>query len=491
MIILKPGFELQVITGGSVDIQVNTSWVDQIPGTPITFIPGDQSLLIDAPGTTIAVDGPPAAPPGIFRNVKDFTAYNAGGAPEQVTIKVFDGTFASTKYSFNLPPGYTIHYNDFHDWETIDDQGRILVTGGAVIVVGSINISAGTTSNLATAFTFSNSNGISFGLNNSTITGSYAFNLSAGTTSNNFSAITFGNTNGISFGLDGSTVTASVSSGLSNINVSAGTTSNNLSAVTFSNSNNVSFGLNGSVITASANAVSSQGSINFSAGTTSNNLSAITFANSNGVSFGLNGSTMTGSVLGVGTVSMFSQDADFVTHFAVSQAALSLQKLSLAMNLRATECALIADFRGFSNSSGAVTVSHGVYTLSGETASLASSASRVFSWTSGSNTAVSSQFGGASGTRYRTIGVNYSMTPGDYLFGYAISTANGNDVSVFGRAAMNIVGVYDGIEEDTFLNGVSAAAVGALPSSVVATDTGYVRTGFSALRQPGIILIGT
>ena len=83
------------------------------------------------------------------------------------------------------------------------------------------------------------------------------------------------------------------------------------------------------------------------------------------------------------------------------------------------------------------------------------------------------------------------MTPGDYLLGYAVVTANGNDVSVFGRAAMNIVGTYDGIEEDTFLNGLSVAAVGALPVSVVATDTGYVRTGFSAMRQPGIILLGT
>jgi hypothetical protein len=495
MIILKPGYELQVITGGSQDIEVNVSWVDQIPpaspNLPITFIPGGQSLAIDSVGTTVVVDGPPVVPPGIFRNVKDFTAFNAGGAPEQVTVKVFDGSFASTKYSFNLPPGYTIHYDDFHDWETIDDQGRILVTGGAIIMVGSIAISAGPNVDLGTAFTFSNSNGVSFGINNSTITGSYAFNLSAGTTSNNLQAVTFGNANGISFGLNGSTVTASYNSGLSNINVSAGTTSNNLSAITFSNSNNVSFGLNGSVLTASATVVSSQASINFSGGTTSNNLSAITFANSNGVSFGLNGSTMTGSVLGVGTVSMFSQDADFVTHFPVSQAALSLQKLSLAMNLRATECAIIADFRGLSNSSGAVTISHGVYTLSGETASLASSASRVFSWTSGSDTANSAVFGGASGTRYRTLGVNYSMTPGDYLFGYAISTANGNDVSVFGRAAMNIVGVYDRIEEDTFLNGISTSSVAALPTSVVATDTGYVRTGFSALRQPGILLIGT
>jgi hypothetical protein len=456
VIILTPSYVLQVVTGGSQPIEVNASWVDQIPAAgpnlPITFDPDPANFIIDGPGTTVVVDGPAPLPVGIRRNIKDFTAFNAGVVAEQVTVQVFDGTIASTKYSFLLPPGYTIHYDDFHDWQTIDDQGRIMVTGGTVAIIGSINVSAGTTSNLATNYVFSNSNNVSFGLNASTITASVfaltAINLSAGTTSNNLTAVTFSNSNGVSFGLNGSTLTASVASGLSNINVSAGTTSNNLSA--------------------------------------------ITFGNSNGVSFGLNGSTMTGSIIGVGTVSMFSQDADFVTHFPIAQAALSLQKMSLAMNLRATELAIIADFGGLSNSSGAVTVSHGIYTLSGETASLASSATRLFSWTSGNNTADTGQFGGASGTRYRTLGVNYSMTPGDYLLGWAVLTANAvQSINIFGRAGMNIVGTYDEIEEDTFLCGVSTSSIAVLPNSIAATDTGYVRTGFSALRQPGVILIGT
>ena len=124
-------------------------------------------------------------------------------------------------------------------------------------------------------------------------------NVSAGTTSNYVSAVTFSNANGVSFGLNGSTITASVSpggGGLTNINVSAGTTSNNLSNVVFSNSNNVSFGLNGSTVTATATVASTQGSINLSAGTTSNLASAFTFNNSNGVSFGLNASTITATV---------------------------------------------------------------------------------------------------------------------------------------------------------------------------------------------------
>jgi hypothetical protein len=286
-----------------------------------------------------------------------------------------------------------------------------------------------------------------------------------------------------------SVITASV---VANINVSAGTTSNNLTAVTFSNSNGVSFGLNGSVVTASVAAVSSQGSINFSAGTTSNNLSAITFSNSNGISFGLNGSTMTASVVApAGTISCFSQDADFVTNFNAGQAVFSLQKLSLPMNLLATQLVVLADFLGSSALSDAVTISHAVYSLSGATASLVSSGSRAFSWVSGSATTASSLYGGASGTRYRTMGVSYAMTPGDYVFGWWVSTANGVIVRPFGRMAANVVGAFDGVETSYFLNGSSVSTVNAFPASVAVTDTGYARTGFSALLQPGVILIGT
>lgn len=87
-------------------------------------------------------------------------------------------------------------------------------------LISAVNLSAGTTSNNLSAFVFSNSNGLAFGLNGSTVTGSYtvpstaglisAVNLSAGATSNNLSAVTFSDSNGISFGLNGSVVTATV-----------------------------------------------------------------------------------------------------------------------------------------------------------------------------------------------------------------------------------------------------------------------------------------
>lgn len=144
--------------------------------------------------------------------------------------------------------------------------GTISISGGAGAAGNTGFISAGgATASLGTVV-FSNSNGVSFGVNGQTVTGSIATSLtnirvSGGTTSNLLSAITFSNSNGVSFGLNGSTMTASVATSLTNVNVSAGTTSNNLSAITFSNSNGVSFGLNGSTITGSVAAQTTQSAI--------------------------------------------------------------------------------------------------------------------------------------------------------------------------------------------------------------------------------------
>lgn len=218
-------------------------------------------------------------------------------------------------------------------------------TGGGIT---NIRISAGTASNYLSALTLSNSNGISFGLNGSTITASHngltSQSNQAASASNGsfaFQTLAFSNANAVTFGTSaGSIITASVASSLTNIKVSAGTLSNNISALTFNDSNGVSFGLDGSVITATVatNYLTSQSNqaasasngsfafqtlgfsnannvtfgtsagsivtasvvpgltnINVSAGTTSNNLSALTFANLNGVTFGLDGSTVTAS----------------------------------------------------------------------------------------------------------------------------------------------------------------------------------------------------
>jgi hypothetical protein len=85
------------------------------------------------------------------------------------------------------------------------DNGAGATAGIGAIVAGTQTVTSGSVS-------FSNSNGITFGMSNtSVITASFAVNISAGTTNNSLAAVSFANSNGVSFGLNAGTVTASVS----------------------------------------------------------------------------------------------------------------------------------------------------------------------------------------------------------------------------------------------------------------------------------------
>jgi len=80
--------------------------------------------------------------------------------------------------------------------------------------------------------------------------------ISAGTTQAISGTVVFSNSNGITFGMNGNTITATVTPGpAAGIGaISAGTTQATSGTVVFSNSNSVSFGMNGNTITASVNA---------------------------------------------------------------------------------------------------------------------------------------------------------------------------------------------------------------------------------------------
>jgi hypothetical protein len=129
--------------------------------------------------------------------------------------------------------------------------------------------------------------------------GGGSLNISAGTTSNNLTAVTFSNSNGVSFGLNASTLTASVATSLTNIKVSAGTTSGNRSDLTFSDSNGISFGLNtNGIITATVKTdyLTSQSNQNVTAANGGFAFQTLSFSNANNFSFGTSaGSAITGS----------------------------------------------------------------------------------------------------------------------------------------------------------------------------------------------------
>ena len=161
---------------------------------------------------------------------------------------------------------------------------------------------------------FSNANGVSFGLgagaSQSILTASVAggggsLNVSAGTTSNNLTNVVFSNANGVSFGLNGSTVTASVNAGGgAAMSVYAFAATNTENKLSFQNSNGITFGLGGggsSNLTASHNGLTSQSNQAASASAGSFTFQTLNFSNANNVTFGTSaGGIITASVAAPG-----------------------------------------------------------------------------------------------------------------------------------------------------------------------------------------------
>jgi len=353
-----------------------------------------------------------------------------------------------------------------------------------------LNLSAGTTSNNLTAFTLSNSNNVSFGLNGSTITASAtvastqaSINISAGTTSNLASAFTFSNSNNVSFGLNASTVTGSYA-----LNVSAnGGTSNAISGLTFANSQGVTFGLStgAGVATLTASVASALTAINISAGTTSNNLTAVTFANSNGISFGLNGSVVTAQNGGLSSWS----NGHAATAISGGQNTLYFLPIIVPDCITASNLLFLASVTNHAtNSSGGFSISAALYTLNVSTLSLASSASSNITWTSGA------AYSSNSGINYQQMSLNsWSITPGPYLLAWWISTQNSATVSYYGPPQQPLIGSGQIAAMSTLmLPGYSQATTNALPTSFGMSNTAsYIRTGATAAQMPWIALQGT
>lgn len=195
-----------------------------------------------------------------------------------------------------------------------------------------------------------NSNGLNLALSANVGGGAGSLNVSAGTTSNNLTNVVFSNANAVSFGLTGSTLTASVPSyttigtattvapvgtansvgtasrwaaedhvhaltpssfGVSNLGNTAGTSgvvSEFPARVLFAGGNNITLsqsvnGASATITISGPNVVGVQTGISgLSAGTTQMTSGTAVFSNANGVSFGVNGNTLTASVQSYTTI---------------------------------------------------------------------------------------------------------------------------------------------------------------------------------------------
>jgi hypothetical protein len=223
---------------------------------------------------------------------------------------------------------------------------------------GSIRFTAGTTNSLVSNISFANSNGLSFGLNGSTITASNNitnFRISAGTEAALGSQISFADSHNIAFGLNVSTITARASAIALAIPGSTYTTG----TVSFSNDTNVSgilsatsnFGrTNVGFFTSTNSAVVAVAGFQVAAnGLGGRFVSKIEFQDSNCIRFGEQSSTDTGGRMAAITASVLTAPATFVSADAALESHNNVAFTNSGGSLAATA---VIGFRAGTNSTG-------------------------------------------------------------------------------------------------------------------------------------------
>lgn len=309
---------------------------------------------------------------------------------------------------------------------------------------------------------FSNANNVTFGTSaGSIVTASInaipGVGLSGGTESNLVSAIVFSDGGGVTFGVDGSTVTASVNTGAGGAAISAGAASQNTGTVIFSASNGVSFGLNAGTLTASHNGLTSQSNQAASASNGSFTFQTLGFSNANNVTFGTSaGSIITASVAPAGgagaTVSDFYPWPTNLTQVGgiVSNSA-SIIYLQIPQHISFTRIAFpgnISVTTAANNSTGGInwSVTAVIHTLTAGTLNSVLSTTFETGMTVSSNASAS-----VTGAFFIPCNFAGSLTPGNYWLALQAQTANtGGVITGAATTALNWTHSLSGVGAGEF-----------------------------------------
>jgi hypothetical protein len=333
-----------------------------------------------------------------------------------------------------------------------------------------------------------NSNGLNLSLSGATAAPS-PVNISAGTTSNNLGTIVFSNSNGVSFGLNGSTITASVNAG-GGIAAAAGSQTGTSGTILFQNSNNITFGMSdSSVITASFNpinvGISNLGNTAGTSGTFDGANLQYVFAGGNNITLSQssNGSSVTLSIVGGGTpLQHYSPPwgySGMATNSSIGNSTLYFQPFDIQEPVYGSRINFYISLSGSlsaANSTGSCSVGAGyaLYTMNG-TAAESRTLSRLTSYSMtlirqsmNSNTQYNathyiglqditshstSQVGisNANASTYQATSVNglravafplnSTLTPGRYWLGFSVQTTAGNAMTNNVSVAITSVGV--------------------------------------------------
>lgn len=313
-------------------------------------------------------------------------------------------------------------------------------------------------------------------------------NLSAGTVIANSGTIVLSNSNNISFGIsltNSSYIITASYAGVSGIGgLVGGTQTATSGTVIFSNSNNITFGMSlSNIITARLNAISSLSTPTGGAGQAA-------FSNFAGVYWGANGATITANI----GASFFQQGVVGLglNSIAIGGSNLSFQRVSVPLQVNATEMDLLGNLTVAASGAGSYTLSAALYTFSASTASLASSTSIGYTFNSGT-TVSSSLYGGNSGTLWYSIPLaTWNVAPGEYMLALmgSMTGAGAAAMNVYGGSMISIVGAYGGGNQSaTFDDGLYSVMTTAFPASVHLSAIN--QTGASVLGQPFFRIYGT
>lgn len=328
---------------------------------------------------------------------------------------------------------------------------KLGITGGGA---GGVAVSAGANSQSSGTVSFSNANGVSFGLNGvGVMTASIApgggaitnINVSAGTTSQNLSAFTFNNSNGVSFGLDAvlSVVTATVATNYQSAGAYLTTAmasnrgSDFVQATAAFAGTNASGTINSTGISVSVAAAAGQ-TVQPVAASASNGsflFSTVAFSNANGVTFG----TSAGSIISASVATNYQSAGAYLTTAMVSDAGSLFVNTSAGLNLTNISATFNSD-----------SISLSVAAAAGQTvqpvAASASNGSFLFSTVAFSD-ANNVTFGTSAGSiitasvvaavAQSTQPVAASASNGSFLFS-TVAFSNANNVT-FGTSAGSII----------------------------------------------------
>jgi hypothetical protein len=511
--------KLQLKLSGATTTNELPFVVSYVDITSTTFIAGSSNGLSSGASSVDVLSAPGAA---TQRQVKFLSVQNNDTASATVTVIYNDNGTQRTIWKGLLAVGDNLQYTDGEGFRITNSDGSIKtasVGGGS----GILGVSAGTASMSSGTLSFANSNGVSFGLNGSTLTASVATNYQS---QGAYLTTAMASSRGTDFlnvsgGFSGTNISGTLASNGLQLSVAAGgggadgynilaagsQTANTTGSVLFNNANGITFGMsNSSVITASYNSTQFQtaGAYLTTARASNDAIGTNTALTANGVSMTANSSGLSLNFPAFLTTADLSQNSSKYAGIngAITGGSITVNTSGVSINLPAYLTTAMASNRGsdFLNVSGGFSGTN----ISGTLAS------------NGLQLSVAAGGGGADGYNILAAGTQTANTTGSVLFnnanGITFGMSNSSVITAsYNSTQFQTAGAYlttarasndaIGLNSALTANGVSMTANSSglslnFPAFLTTADLSqnssrYALTGFTTTTAAGSVIAGT